>query len=611
MNEREYVRERLSAYLDGELSESDRARVERAVDLDEDLAEQLRQLQATRNMIASLPREKPSDQFVIDVLARAERESLIGSARRKSNAPATTMAWTRRLAAAAVLVVTAGLGALLTYSFMTGSGGTSRVAIEQTEPNETTGIHAEKNFRGVRPDDKNGRVEGILSKLADGGGSQVGGKQADDLAGVEGDNYFGLARNEKYKEKAGKDDSREVIHGEHGQNARLANTEELRDNSLRWHDELALARENEDLLRGRRGGNYITASTNNLSIATADLNDALKDIQEVLVANGAVVVHEQQMTNDLGEQQVQLGIVMDADRASIATRQLQQVQDRQTVPQSLAIERALAAQRKAEVASKDKRTEDKLAEEGSPARIAKGDPAPARTGGAGEEPATAGPGPLADEDETRRRDSKQAPGKAQSGSAPGKAGGGQPGADDQAETEADDPRGQLASPARPTPDRPSDLDDPSPSVAGAPGGTEGQGQAGRPVAEAAPEAKTPGEPTEYAQAEAGTPAPRVAPAAPQPTTQELSPAPRDPEQKPVRQAVLVVTLTQRDRVLAEKLQKLDAVSTQPEEVQAVLDALQKVLLRQQQQLQASEAQADRAKESDPPVPEPSAAPATD
>ena len=55
MNENEIIREQLSAYLDGELSDDDAGRVERAVEADKELAAELDGLRALRKLLRSLP----------------------------------------------------------------------------------------------------------------------------------------------------------------------------------------------------------------------------------------------------------------------------------------------------------------------------------------------------------------------------------------------------------------------------------------------------------------------------------------------------------------------------------------------------------------------------
>ncbi len=76
MDDNDTIREQLSAYMDGELSEQEAQRVERATEADPALAEELASLRATRRVLHDLPRERAGEDFVRCVLERAERERL-------------------------------------------------------------------------------------------------------------------------------------------------------------------------------------------------------------------------------------------------------------------------------------------------------------------------------------------------------------------------------------------------------------------------------------------------------------------------------------------------------------------------------------------------------
>src|SRR6266478_3348188 len=70
--------EQLSAYLDGELSEKERAAVERMLAKDAEARAILNELRQTARMVQGLPRERLSIAASAGLGARLERESLLG-----------------------------------------------------------------------------------------------------------------------------------------------------------------------------------------------------------------------------------------------------------------------------------------------------------------------------------------------------------------------------------------------------------------------------------------------------------------------------------------------------------------------------------------------------
>lgn len=92
----------LSAYLDGELSAEQARAVETALAEDQALAEELRQLRATRDLLAQLPRSAARPDFTAEVMQRVSRR------------PALRL-WPRVLAVAATLVVLAGAALTVLY----------------------------------------------------------------------------------------------------------------------------------------------------------------------------------------------------------------------------------------------------------------------------------------------------------------------------------------------------------------------------------------------------------------------------------------------------------------------------------------------------------------
>ncbi len=112
MSEYDKIRQQLSAYLDGELSDADAAKVDAAVEADPALADELSQLETVRKLVKSLPRQEAGDVFVADVISRAERRDLIGS---DEHAERPETNWVRYVASAAVILITVGLGTLFTH----------------------------------------------------------------------------------------------------------------------------------------------------------------------------------------------------------------------------------------------------------------------------------------------------------------------------------------------------------------------------------------------------------------------------------------------------------------------------------------------------------------
>ncbi|MEK6644612.1 MAG: zf-HC2 domain-containing protein [Planctomycetota bacterium] len=91
--------EQLTAYLDGELSEAERAEVERLLESDAEARALLEELRETARLIGTVPREFAGKGFNEAVRARLERESLL------SEESARPMRWWKPMALAASLMV--------------------------------------------------------------------------------------------------------------------------------------------------------------------------------------------------------------------------------------------------------------------------------------------------------------------------------------------------------------------------------------------------------------------------------------------------------------------------------------------------------------------------
>jgi hypothetical protein len=101
--------EQLGAYLDGELPAEQAQKLKAAIENSPKLAQDLRQLRRTRELLRELPRHKASDDFVQQVLAQAERLHLVAP----HDAAPRTMHWARWAATAAVVAVAVGMGAVV------------------------------------------------------------------------------------------------------------------------------------------------------------------------------------------------------------------------------------------------------------------------------------------------------------------------------------------------------------------------------------------------------------------------------------------------------------------------------------------------------------------
>ncbi|HOF19238.1 MAG TPA: zf-HC2 domain-containing protein, partial [Phycisphaerae bacterium] len=116
MTEREDIFLELSAYLDGELGEAQRKRVEAALADDAKLRAELDSLRRTRELLRALPRARAPEGFVDRVLAQAERGNLVAPLAPAEPAPAQPWRWVRWVATAAVVLVAVGVGTVITVA---------------------------------------------------------------------------------------------------------------------------------------------------------------------------------------------------------------------------------------------------------------------------------------------------------------------------------------------------------------------------------------------------------------------------------------------------------------------------------------------------------------
>ncbi|OQB81353.1 MAG: hypothetical protein BWX88_04290 [Planctomycetes bacterium ADurb.Bin126] len=105
MSDRDDILEQLSAWLDGELSDEQARRVEKAVRDDPHLQGELEALRSVRRLVRALPGRKAPEGFAARVLARAERAHLLGQ---PSAMVSRSFRWIS-LATAAVVLLSAGV----------------------------------------------------------------------------------------------------------------------------------------------------------------------------------------------------------------------------------------------------------------------------------------------------------------------------------------------------------------------------------------------------------------------------------------------------------------------------------------------------------------------
>jgi len=111
MNAKGKIQAQLSAYLDGELDEAQLRQVEEALESDGALRVELAQFAVARKLLRGLPAEKPPVDLVSRVLAEAERSLLVGG--QNAQAGANPLRWVRYVASAAVLLMAATVGMVI------------------------------------------------------------------------------------------------------------------------------------------------------------------------------------------------------------------------------------------------------------------------------------------------------------------------------------------------------------------------------------------------------------------------------------------------------------------------------------------------------------------
>jgi hypothetical protein len=105
--DRDNIRELLSAYIDGEVTQEQSDAVENTVATDPELALELHELKSARSLLTTLPLERAPRGFVRKVMAQAERKHLLSD--QQAGGAFSAARWIT-MAVAAVVLLTAGIG---------------------------------------------------------------------------------------------------------------------------------------------------------------------------------------------------------------------------------------------------------------------------------------------------------------------------------------------------------------------------------------------------------------------------------------------------------------------------------------------------------------------
>ncbi len=154
MSENEKIREQLSAYLDEELSPSERKRVQEALDESPELLAELDELRSTRKLLRALPLECADDDFALRVMAAAERGHLVGATAPHEQHHA--FPWVRHLATAAVLLIAVGVGVIVTVELWPPGPPGDGVARKQKDDADIE--LARDDTRTEKPEEKLGKA---------------------------------------------------------------------------------------------------------------------------------------------------------------------------------------------------------------------------------------------------------------------------------------------------------------------------------------------------------------------------------------------------------------------------------------------------------------------
>ncbi len=124
--------ETLSAYLDGELSPQEAAKLEAYLDQDDEARQLLLQLQQISGMVSNLPTEKAPINVAENILFEVERDQLLGHSPGLTEIKGAKQLRFRRLIAAASLIFLLGGIGTITYKVLDNPNSNSNNTVEPT-----------------------------------------------------------------------------------------------------------------------------------------------------------------------------------------------------------------------------------------------------------------------------------------------------------------------------------------------------------------------------------------------------------------------------------------------------------------------------------------------
>jgi hypothetical protein len=173
MNEdRDNIRELLSAYIDGEVTDEQSASIKQAVATDPELAIELHELKAAKRLLLGLPKERAPRGFVRKVMVRAERKHLLGDHHAGGRFAAAR--WIT-LAVAATVLLAAGIGIIAVNRLYTEHHTPTIAGIGDNDGRDAGGPNvAFDNGSGVKKGAGSVPVGGTIGKSGVGEGTNLG-----------------------------------------------------------------------------------------------------------------------------------------------------------------------------------------------------------------------------------------------------------------------------------------------------------------------------------------------------------------------------------------------------------------------------------------------------
>jgi len=161
--DRDNIRELLSAYIDGEVTQEQSDSVEQAVAEDPELALELHELNSAKQLVMGLSHQRAPRDFVRKVMVQAERRHLLGD--RRAGGAFGAARWIT-LAAAAVVLLAAGIG-IIAIDMLKTDRNASPIASLDAE-GDGPGRTVNKDINGGFPHGKGGG-KGAGTVTANGG----------------------------------------------------------------------------------------------------------------------------------------------------------------------------------------------------------------------------------------------------------------------------------------------------------------------------------------------------------------------------------------------------------------------------------------------------------